>query len=295
MSSLGEITLRFGATGKAGEQPLRFKSGHINLLVGPNNAGKSLMLQELSGSIREKNRRRPRKTQYPETRVVASVDYSEECAQGIKQTIVETVFDGEEPWPELKAQPWNVLIPALEQAVQKLTTLRDDLSPNLLILLKISTNEEVARFIGQIGIDWKKGGPLLILGAVGVLGWTRFNVESSIREQSASLAGQPARPQLPLSEEQAEELRQILEATWSDCQKVFASLGVDVTDLTFDGLLNAKILAGVLLKKVADVPFLAQLIAQHPGSLGSLLLTPRRSCCLSATRTWAVGCLIPDR
>ena len=31
-----------------GEEPLRFTAGQINVLVGPNNAGKSLMLRELS-------------------------------------------------------------------------------------------------------------------------------------------------------------------------------------------------------------------------------------------------------
>ena len=44
MTSLGEIVLKFGASGAGGEEPLRFTAGHINLLVGPNNAGKSLML-----------------------------------------------------------------------------------------------------------------------------------------------------------------------------------------------------------------------------------------------------------
>ncbi len=49
MTSLGDIVLKFGATGKSEERPLHFKTAHVNLLVGPNNAGKSLMLRELSG------------------------------------------------------------------------------------------------------------------------------------------------------------------------------------------------------------------------------------------------------
>jgi hypothetical protein len=265
MPALGEITLHFGAAGEADEAPLRFMPGHINLLVGPNNAGKSLMLRELSGVNPREDRRRSRKTKYPATRVVAAVNWSEAFTRAIEQDILQRAFSDEElNWPELNEQPWPVLVPALEAAAKQLELLRDDLSLKLVKLIKASTNEGIARFIDQLDIDWKEGGALLILGAVGALAFTRFTRDFSSPAEAAPIAGEPRRPRSPLTEEHAAELQLVLECTWLDCQKVFASLGVDATDLTLDGLLDAKILGGGLLKKAADIPIVGRLIAQHP-------------------------------
>jgi hypothetical protein len=265
MLSLGEIVLHFGPTGLAGEQPLRFKSGHINLVVGPNNAGKSLALRELSGVNPREARRRSWKIQYPETRVVASVHWSDESDRVLKQELIELAFNGDEPpSAELKAQPWDVLVPALENAVEQLTRLREDLSLKLVALVKSGAEEGFARFIGGLNIDWKAGGELLIPLAVGALSWTRFSIESSPQAPSTSLLEQPARPRPPLTAEQAAALHQVLEASWLDCHKIFASLGVDVTQLTLDGLLDARVLGGGLAKKVTDIPILGQIISLLP-------------------------------
>ena len=42
---IGEIKLKFGSKGTA--NPLNFVPGAVTIFVGPNNSGKSLLLQEI--------------------------------------------------------------------------------------------------------------------------------------------------------------------------------------------------------------------------------------------------------
>ena len=131
MTSLGEIVLKFGATGEDGEAPLRFKAAHINLLVGPNNAGKSLMLRELSGvNPRSRARSDWQAAEYPLTRIVEEVHWSGLEAQAIQQKLLADVFADNPAWDELKLRTWD-LLPAIDTAVPQFIDIRDHLGRTL--------------------------------------------------------------------------------------------------------------------------------------------------------------------
>lgn len=266
MKLLGDVVLKFGARGDAGERCLRFKTGHINLLVGPNDAGKSLMLREISGVNPRGNRGSFRHFDHDETRIVASVDWSNEYALALKQQIIQEFFDGDDPVSaEIKSQPWDMLVPIVERAVKDLTRLRAELSSRLLDLLKANAPGWPANLSNQSGFGLAEGGPLLIVSAVVLLVLARAGLESSKEEQpGVGVARQPAPQGGPLSVEQAQALQQMLEITWKECQTVFTSLGIDSPDMTIESLFDVKSLGGVLLKKVSEIPFLGQMIAQIP-------------------------------
>jgi ABC-type cobalamin/Fe3+-siderophores transport system ATPase subunit len=266
MVMLGQVVLKFGATGETGEEPLRFKAGHINLLVGPNNAGKSLMLREISGVNPREERYGYGRIRYPETRVVASVDWSEEVAKSIKEEIVQGAFEHGEPvCAEIKREPWDLLVPKLEQAVKRLTHLRDEVSANLLEMLKTNVSDELRPMLRLMGIDRPDGKPLLILLAVGVLMLDRIAAASPDEKSPAiTPAGQQEGEKSLLSREQAAALNQLADTTWKGCQDVFASLGVDAADLTLEGLLNGRSLAGLFLKKASEIPGFNQRLLSDP-------------------------------
>ncbi|MCK6592877.1 MAG: hypothetical protein L6Q76_35435, partial [Polyangiaceae bacterium] len=264
MTMLGEVVLKFGATGEAGEPSLRFKTGHINLLVGPNNAGKSLMLREISGVNPREERHTYYRVQYPPTRIVASVDWSEEVAQSIKQNIVEAAFEAEEQVrAEIERQPWDSLVPKLDQAIKQLTNVREELSSKVFELLK-NNSDELVRLINLIPIDKKDGGRLLIAGAVFVLTLARAAVGSSTEKGADTmLAGQQEGSKSLLSPEQTAALENVLEANWRDCCEIFASLGVDMAGLTIKDLCGAKSIA-IWLKKASKIPLTGPILLQDP-------------------------------
>lgn len=268
MASLGEVILKFGAMGESGEQTVRFQTGHINLLVGPNNAGKSLMLRELSGVNPRASRSRTSSSGYPETHIVASVGWSDKSAQGIKDEIIKQIFEEpNEHLDQIKSRSWTSLVCSLEQIINQLTKVRNCLSSSLLELLKSSMGESLvplAPFIRSTsGLDWKEGGRLMILGAVALLAFARTSMERSAQEQSIVPLGEPqGRPDSPLSKEQADVLQGILETSWKQCQEILAPLGVDTADLTVESLCDGKSLASVLLQKASAIPGLGQLIVQ---------------------------------
>lgn len=268
MASLGEVVLKFGATGQSGEQTLCFQTGHINLIVGPNNAGKSLMLRELSGVNPRESRYSTLSANYPETRIVASVGWSNERAQIIKDLIINVVFEGsDEHLAQIRSRSWDSLVCSLDQIANQLTKLRNELSSSLVeLLLKSNMGESLARFIrSPSGLDWKDGGPLLIVGAVALLALARTATVHSAQEQSVVPVSElQGRLGSPLSKEQADALQEILETTWKQCQEVLVPLKVDTSDLTVESLCDIKSLAGVLLQKASEIPVLGQLIVQDP-------------------------------
>lgn len=262
MASLGEIILKFGATGEDGEVPLRFQTGHINLLVGPNNAGKSLLLRELSGvTPRVKRNRFLSAPEFSLTRIVEMVHWDEKTANTLRAEVVAHVFASAEPaWAELRSKTWNQLLPALEQAVTQLDELRDELCAALFELARTHLDEELRELVSGIsGVDGAQYGPALIGLAVVMLLVTRTS--SVALNPSTDVAMQTHAG--PLTPMQAAAVERILEPAWGRCQAVLESLGVDTGDLSFAQLVDPETLGGPLLSELAKIPILNQVIARE--------------------------------
>lgn len=268
MTSLGEIVLKFGATGEDGEAPLRFKAAHINLLVGPNNAGKSLMLRELSGvNPRSRARSDWQAAEYPLTRIVEEVHWSGLEAQAIQQKLLADVFADNPAWDELKLRTWD-LLPAIDTAVPQFIDIRDHLGRTLFELAGHYL-AEVRDIIGVLVQSDAKGfAPLVIGGAIILLQLSRM---SAITLDTAESAGPvAARRAGPLTPEQASAILDALEAAWARCQPVFNSLGVDIENLSVNSILDRNALGGAMLMEMAKNPLLGMMLAREPRLLESV-------------------------
>ncbi len=269
MTSLGEILLKFGATGTEGEEPLRFKTAHINLLVGPNNAGKSLMLRELSGvNPRGRQRRGRQAEEYASTCIVDQVHWDDEIAGSLQQKIVAEVLASEpSAWCEFKSKTWEQLLPALEQAVPQFTAIRDRLCPALLDLAAAylaSWKELVTMFVQS---DTKGAAPLVIGGAVILLQLSHANANPGASEATIPSDPSVKRPAWQLSPEQSTAIRQALEAGWAECEAVFNILGVATQELSLASLLDRNAFGCALLTELAKNPFLRMMMEREPGLL----------------------------
>lgn len=270
MTSLGEIVLKFGASGADGEAPLRFVSGHINLLVGPNNAGKSLMLRELSGlNPRARPRRGWEDVEYAPTRIVEAVHWSAEVAQALQQQVVASVFaesafsSCQSAWDELRTRTWDQLLPALEEAAPQLEAARDRLFTSLLTLstgLMGEWGEYVAVFLQS---DRKASSPVVIGLAVVLLLVTDMG-PIVVEEGAAGPETAAVRRAGPLTPEQSAAVREALESARSTCAPILTRLGVDTTELTVARLLDPNAFGGALLDELGKDPILGRLITKDP-------------------------------
>ncbi len=275
MASLGEIVLKFGATGEPGETPLRFTTAPINLLVGPNNAGKSLMLRELSGV----NPRAAQKTftwkteEYPPTRIVEAVHWHEETARTIQQEIIAAVLGSEDSaFTELKSRTWEQLFPTLDQVVPQLSGIRDELCAALFELASpaLADWKDIAAELVRTNI--KDFAPVVIGGAIILLQMTRISPLAI--DAGASQGAEPSGPVSvrrtgPLTPEQATEILQTLEDAWSRCEPIFKNLGVDTQELSLTHLLDKNAFGGALLVEMAKNPLLNMMLAREPRLLES--------------------------
>ena len=288
MTSLGEIVLKFGATGKSEERPLHFKTAHVNLLVGPNNAGKSLMLRELSGV----NPRVPKdygwrtEEEYPPTRIVEVVDWDEAQAKSLQDEILAEVF-AENPaaWAELKVRTWDALLPALD-AVHEFAATRDDLSATLLELAGPFLAEWKDLLAELVRSDAKGFAPLTVGGAIVLLQLTRMSpIVVDAGESTDSPV--PARRAGPLAPEQAAAILQVLEAAWARCEPLLERLGVDTRELSLTALLDKNAIGGAILLEMAKNPLLNMLLAREPKILESA--KPSAAALEHAERFMAIG------
>lgn len=266
MTSLGEILLKFGATGANGEEPLRFKTAHINLLVGPNNAGKSLMLRELSGVDPRGDRGYGLGAKHRQKHIVEAVEWAADVARSLQQQVLSEVFAANDPaWVELRSKSWEQLLPALENAAREFTAIRDRLCSTLFEIFGAYLADWKGLAWDFFRSDLKGFAKLAIGGAIVALQMTRINaglVAAASSDPASSLA--PRRVG-PLTPEQAVAMLQALEEAWGRCDAVFSTLGIDIKEISIANLLDTNGLGGTLLAELAKNPILNQLISIEPG------------------------------
>lgn len=261
MTSLGEIVLKFGATGAEGEEPLRFKTAHINLLVGPNNAGKSLMLREISG-VNPRGRQRQASTA---TRIVEAVHWADAVAQRLQDQIVDEVFaKNESVWGEIKTRSWGELIPALERAVPQLAAIRDDLCGSLLELAGPRLAEWKEIVVALVKED-RAGAASLIIGvAVILLQLAQLDAKRAAAKTTKGSGDMTLRRAEPLTGEEMTVIRRSLEGAWERAEQVFRSLRVETKELSLADLLDTNAFGGALLMEMRKNSLLNMIIAREP-------------------------------
>ncbi|MDP2313865.1 MAG: AAA family ATPase [Pseudomonadota bacterium] len=226
---MGKIVLRFGASGAEGEAPLGFTAGALNLFVGTNNAGKSLILRELSG-LNPRERRdyySPFREVEDERRIVADVEWDVATVREREAIVLDRVRKSD-AWGPLKPGASETVLSALEEAPAHLDTIREELVAQLVELLYAQANADTQRALGLFkrnGFNPMGVSELVVHGAIG-------------------LSLQPGL----LSEEQVVTVRGTLLAAWERVGRVFAPLGIDVS-LT-PGDLDA--VRGVLLHRFQE-------------------------------------------
>lgn len=293
MATFGDILLRFGATGAQGEAPLRFRTAHINLLVGPNNSGKSLMLRELSGvNPRDKKRFSWGPATYNQTAIVESVQWDEKVSRPLQQEVLAAIFAANNSeWNELKSSSWDQLVPALEPAAIQFTDIRARLCAVLFELAAVHFADwkDIAWDFAQASI--KNIAPMAIGGAFVLLQMTRMNEAMGAIEISDPPSSLANRRIGPLTPEQATAMLRALEEAWGRCEAVFSTLGVDTRDLSLASLLDANALGGAFLMELTKNPWLNRLISSDPRLVrlarptGAMLETVRR---FTAVAGWLI-------
>ena len=276
MTSLGEILLKFGATGVAGEAPLRFQTAHINLLVGPNNAGKSLMLRELSGVNPRRSHRPSRHSErYTETSIVEAVHWDDATAQQIRQEIVAEVFSEDVPaWAELRSNSWDQLLPGLEEAVTRLMAIREELG-KALVQHAATCFADLKEFISLLVPDLAQASIGSLVAPLTGLAIILLHLVRAEERSTASTELEPADPASqrrsgPLTPEQAAAVQRTLEAAWTQLEEVLRGLRIDLQGLSLTDLLDKNAFGGALLQELSKNPQIAGLIAKNPEIMASV-------------------------
>lgn len=280
MASVGEVTLRFGAEGDAGEEPLRFQARHINVLVGPNNAGKSLMLRELSGVEPRLGRRRgSRKPAYDETRIVASVDWNTALAASLRGQVLSVILNDKDcEWKDIPEQDWDKLAPALERSAPALNAIRNRLCSNLVDMVRLGMDAEIAKYLNSPqGLDWQQSSTMIIVVAIALLISSRQTADIELDESSSITRGsEEATTQKGLTRTQADALQDVLCASWAECCDVFRTLGIDVEGLDLNDLFDLTSLGALVVQKLREVPIMGPLITRDAAVLRLPAVSPEK-------------------
>lgn len=125
---LGEVELSCGAGGA--DTALRFVAKRINVFVGPNNAGKSLMLRELSGiEPRQEYGRGHRWGGTLPGKLVSAVAYGQDAAELVAKHVTSQVLKpNNEVHEALSRLSWPELISTLKQREAKARDFRRQLT-----------------------------------------------------------------------------------------------------------------------------------------------------------------------
>lgn len=299
--TFGTITLKFGADGNEGEPPLTFEAGHINLIVGPNDAGKSLMLRELSGVNPRAARSGPTRRRGAEpTRIVASAGWSTEYAAELRQHFITAAFDtskGTEPWHILTQQPWDTLVPALPQAIAAIRDLRARLSARLLMLLseaapelppqldtiraQLSSEPESAPWVIGVGVLMDVMGRMQTQRTATSTPDTSDDSPPTATDPTATEASSDAKSDTPhpadsdrdrpIAKQQsaaaAAALRAVLNAAWSEFRAIVQSLCPEIENLELDDLLVPGVFATWIHRKFSENPLVANILASFLQSI----------------------------
>ncbi|PRQ03615.1 hypothetical protein ENSA5_14180 [Enhygromyxa salina] len=263
--------------GKANEEPLSFTVRPINLIVGPNNAGKSLFLRELSGinPRRERGRThiRPQTSFHhvKSTKIVAVVEWSAERVAEDRRQIIEAVLGGEDKeafdWASgIPVRPWDDLLPALERASEALVAQRIQVVSTIWEgAVEFLPKELSALLPKSLEMEGDGAEPMLEavlgLGVFGlVIGKSSIHEQASLDEEAELRDGQPFDDDVP--EPSAEvvvlpaalkRLEGVLRGYWEACVEIVGSLGIPEPGVSFGELSDLRVLGGLLHSKLGEM------------------------------------------
>jgi ABC-type cobalamin/Fe3+-siderophores transport system ATPase subunit len=270
MATLGEITLVFGATGAEGEVPLRFPVRHINLLVGPNNAGKSLFLRELSG-VNPRQRRESlwrSSREAKATKIIASVQWSAETLAELRTQLIEQAFEkAKYKRLGLPVQPWDELLGALDSAAERLKMLRHELEKKLSDMAGQQLPSELGELLALV-----PSAAFVIPVGVGLLVLSK----SESRALALKPAEDPAQLEIHSESHQslspiiAGQLERELKAHWDFCTNILTFLRIDLPAIRFEDLIDPGLLGSVVLQKITSIPLLGEFIKRQFPNISAL-------------------------
>ncbi|HLT35107.1 MAG TPA: AAA family ATPase [Enhygromyxa sp.] len=279
MSRLGKITLAFGATGQVGEEPLSFEARPINLIVGPNNSGKSLFLRELSGVNPRRERRRfqrPSRTVTP-PKIISSVEWSPETVAETRQEIVRLVLEGDEEedheseWSKgIAVRPWDELLAALEAAAKELEIQRTRVLTAIWNELEFLPAELREFSELQRATDTDDDSIATAVLGLGMVGFVML--KHAAREHEASdpdsAGADTAVPEaeVVLLPPTLARLEHSLGSYWSACLEIMSRLGIADPGVSFEEISDARTFMGLVRVKInKEVPVFGGRIADWLG------------------------------
>lgn len=217
--TFGDVTLRFGETGAEGPA-LCFSPGLVTLVVGPNNAGKSLFLRELSGI----NPRRPDAAPTSDRRIIAYADWNTERRDARRREVLEEVIDDIKVWSELTTDLWTVLTDNLDPAREEMERLSREAAVALLPHLpRLPATTDLPSSANKMLMEFR-------------LKHHRHHILSTALSLIATdkLDGKADRSNNPVYS--------ALVAAWDGACETANRLGVDTRSLTFEDLITPGVL-----------------------------------------------------
>lgn len=258
MGILGRITLGFGAHGEDGDEPLSFEAGHINLIVGPNNSGKSLFLRELSGIEPRARRSRWRRAE-TQSQIVERVAWGEELAAHLRARSISEVMDNE--WSLVGERSWSTLQASLRRAAVDIGIARAAASERITATMAelLGLDSKVREFVDGLR-EWESDfdeelEKLTIAGAAYFV--ANFRAELAAEHEAAP---EPTAPLSAVAVDPAMSAKRILHARleeviawlWSETCEAIEPLKVATAELSPLDVLDLEHLGGYLLTKLPN-------------------------------------------
>lgn len=220
MSILSEITLKCGPEGQASGAGLAMSVGRVNLFVGPNNSGKSLLLREVSG-IEPRSYSYGRSANWLPGRLVASAAYAPAARADVVDEVKASVLHskGDEVNAALRPLGWAELLATLTEAETEATHVATRL------------HTELSRLCAQGSLPGELIADLSLFGSQGDL--------------ATFLRALP--PRIGKSPKYAVGLRQLMTVALDGARQVLPRIGIDNDWLPFAEEISAENVTGTLL------------------------------------------------
>jgi energy-coupling factor transporter ATP-binding protein EcfA2 len=130
MALLHRIELACGPDGEDGDG-LAFDAGRVNLIVGPNNAGKSLLLRELAGfnpRDRERRYRTYDRSGWLPGQILTSVSYGAQAQADVEERVKHAVLKPEDPvGAALLAKPLSEILDIIRENERDVALVVEDI------------------------------------------------------------------------------------------------------------------------------------------------------------------------